>query len=278
MDKPSGMVRGVLLALVLAIGAAIAWGVACGFVGSLIDAWLRAVRQPQSSYEQLLVLQDGTPVIATNSYAGGYSRSTFRTLNGDFRAEGNQLRSASLLALAQLDRMGQRWDWRFRVQGCSDFATPPSLWYFVHDGRREGQAWFEGFDSVTKQRVGWIGRDGFRSDPPGPDAIFAVDGRTLATLLAGRTNPGGPLWGNAGVTSTASAGTGRAQLPPWMVYLVSAGQLLEIDLRQRSVRTVLEDADLISVGIVERALGADEAGTHAEAPVEYLAARGHDCV
>ena len=209
MRKSSGMVRSVLLALVLAIGAAIVWGIACGFVGSLIETWLRAARQPQSSYEQLLVLQDGTPVIATISSAGGYSRSTMRTLNGELRAEGDRLRSASLLALTQLDRMGQRWDWRFRVQGCSDFATPPSLWYFVHDGRREGQAWFEGFDSVTKQRIGWIGRKEFRSDPPGPDETFAVDGRILPALIAGRTNPGDPFGENAGVTSTAFAGAGR---------------------------------------------------------------------
>jgi hypothetical protein len=63
-----------------------------------------------------------------------------------------------------------------------------------------------------------------------------------------------------------------------MIHLVSAGQLVAIDLRGRSVRTVFDDAELISVGVAERVRDGHEPEATAETPVEYLAARGHDCI
>jgi len=280
MHKPDGIFRALLLALVLATGAAIVWGFAWGCVANLIEARQRAVRLRQTSYEQFDVLQDGTPVITISNI--GYSGRIVRTLEGELRGVGNPLRGASLLPLSHRDRIGRLMDWRYRVLGCSDFGTPPAFWYLVHDGRREGQAWFEGFDSVTGQRIGWIGREGFRREPPTAGGTFTVDGRALSMVaIVGRTNQGSPLWDTT-VADSSVAGGGRRQVPPWMIYLVSAGRLLEIDLRQHSVRTVLEDAELISAGIVEPARGEDEPRADAGAPMgfpaEYLAACGRDRV
>ena len=52
----------------------------------------------------------------------------------------------------------------------------PELWYFVSDGRPISYGWFEGYDVVTKRRIGYIGNQGFRQQPLSSSEQFRVVG------------------------------------------------------------------------------------------------------
>ena len=131
-----------------------------------------------------------------------------------------------------------------RVGRFSDGQTPPNLWYFVHDGARDGRGYFVGYDSQSKLCVGFIGRDGFRPDQPPVEQWFPMDGAKLASDTAFSRSSGAT--GMAIPTSD-----GSRSFPRGKCDMISGAQLLEVDLRNGSVTTLMESPDLIAVGMLD---------------------------
>ena len=83
MHKQHGILSSLLLALVLAAGTAIVWGVVSGFCGDVIrQRQLRQRPGTERVYEHLVVAEDGTPLVATITYLDRQYR-TYRTLDGE---------------------------------------------------------------------------------------------------------------------------------------------------------------------------------------------------
>lgn len=270
MHKQHGLVNSLLLALVLAIGTAVVWGFVCEFCGDAIRQ--RQLRQRPSSvrtYEQLLVNTDGVPVISTIGYHDGQYRA-YRTLDGEPVESATPVTGASLPDAATLELYGLPDVWSARIYSVNDGRIAPQYWYVIHDGRRPGHAWLEGFDSVSKRRIGYIGRQGFSATPLAAADRFPMDGRLFRT---------GRVFGYLGAREPRSLpmNVGEAGfIPLWRGYLVTDGKLVEVDIRERRVRTVLEDPGLLSAAIVEAAPVKDAEGRLTLRTRRFVAARSAD--
>jgi hypothetical protein len=201
--------------------------------------------------KQLLFLGDGTPrVIQT-------------VVHGDWRyldLEGNEVPPpedgpAAWLPEAELpaqlpDRAASGdVSWGKRVRSFSDGRAPAVLWYLMTDGRPGGLAYFVGYDSRNKTRVGYLGTAGYRKDMPPGEEQFPFSGATV----------GPDKWvfstQNAGSTEhPRGADTGRAPrgcLSPWDVYLLGHDdQLYHIDLQQGIAHVALSGPRLRSAALV----------------------------
>ena len=312
MSKPQGLLRPLGLALVLALGFAVVFAVAAAWARSIWESLhgagaservvVRTEHQANgrvtqvtevnadSGGESLVVREDGTPLIQrwTND---GYRNAAIRTLN--LRAlEGREVPGhkekevESWLDGASLGMPGRSrfWlaDWLMfplssgqRVRRFAEGRTPCNLWYFLDDGARDGRGYFVGYDSRSKQCVGFIGRDGLRPDLPPVEKWFPIDGDKLVNgAVFSRLPPRGDEYGEVPVN------VGEFPFPMWKVDMICGAQLLEVNLRTGSVRTLLESADLMSAGILETATKSAPAG---EAPTssrrrEKLAVRTSDRV
>ncbi len=233
MSKRKGILGGLGLGLILAVGIAVVWAIAVIW-GSVIAYQFLRGRQVD---ERLYYLADGTPFIETSQRQA----ETYRTLDGqaipndspslDFRTYMATMRGP------KLPRRGLELNpWRQRILAFSDGRRPPTYWYLIHDARREGTGYLVGYNSATKRQIGYIGRQGFRPDMPPPQERFPVNGRRLTVY-------------DYSDISLRPYGYGQEprHLAEKEVYLISRGQLLKIDARNRTVQVALESPDLLSL-------------------------------
>jgi hypothetical protein len=267
MSQPTAIIRPLGLATVLAVGFGVAY--------AILGAWCYAIWEgfhPEGSVsesvvvqadgttttreivvddprgnESLVVREDGTPLIEHNSYRRGYEKKTFRTLRG---AEVTIPDNEPWCKGAGLGRPHE-WPFMFplnadsRVVRFFDYRSDPTVWYFIHDGVRDGHGYFVGYDSKSKNCVGYFGREGFRPDPPPKEAFFPMDGLRMANQAAGFF----PLGQEANSYYYVPESDAR-DMPDWKLHMISADRLLEIDLRNRSVTTMMQSADLISLDMI----------------------------
>ncbi len=225
------------LAVVLAIGFGVVLALAAGW-GTAV--W-HGLRQNRVVSENLEIRPDGTPVIQRCVYDSSVTTATYHGLDGrelpPVKGGNPSLGGVYLLV--------PRGDGLFRLSGdlsISRFyvgeAPSTNAWYFLHDGTRDGRGYFVGYNYASKLCIGFIGRDGFRPDQPPVEQWFPIDSAKMAyytTLL-----PYG--FGEYGAEPGCSAGT---------VMMISGTQLLEVDLRSGSVKTIMESPHLIALGILQ---------------------------
>ena len=152
------------------------------------------------------------------------------------------------------------------VVSYSDARPRPTAWYFMVFGNPTGHGYFVGYDVLSRDRVGYIGRDGFQLALPADSQLFAV--------LRTRSNPNSSFIAPADspkngqvAAFNANAITGLGVIPIWICHVVSGDRLLRVDLRERSVRTVWETSGLFSVSVVQRPRR--DSGSRANRQPEY---------
>jgi hypothetical protein len=224
----------VLLALVLAIAAQTLWGLAA--------VWAEEIRRSfgprEGKYESLQLLEDGTPVVTTQTYRAGFSKQSMRTLDGRVLPDSEEL-SVSTAALPlfpgrrERDRV-LRLDWQNRIHGffLEQFG-PGESWYAVSEP--DGSTKFVGFDMQSRRILGYLGRSGFRDTPPPLDDQF-------------------PLTPEFVRDSPESGGNSRRNLEPWRyssgalrpLLLPLANEVVEIDVAKRKVATVWRGAGVVA--------------------------------
>ncbi|MGA2256110.1 MAG: hypothetical protein ABSG53_15795 [Thermoguttaceae bacterium] len=251
MCKQTGILRPLGLALVLVIGfgtvlaLAAAWG---------ISIWEGLYRE--RTYENVVVRADGTPLIQRYTY-DGYQNVTYHALDGSDLPGSKENSNENWLGGAFL-AMPSR-DIIFplggntRVRQFGDGQTPLNLWYFIHDGARDGRGYFVGYNSQSKLRVGFIGRDGLRPDQPPVEQWFPMDGVKLASGRAfSRYAALGYLYGDGGDSS--------GEFPARKTDMISGTQLLQVDLRTGSVTMLMESPDLMAASILATVSTSQAAG------------------
>ena len=112
--------------------------------------------------------------------------------------------------------------YRNRVVAFSDQHEPPNYWYFVHDGYPEGKGYFVGFDSKSRQCMGYIGLHGSCSRLPPMEEWFPMETAQIQ--------------GDAAFNSSNSMyprewSSEDAEIPFWKIMMISGDQVLQVDLR-----------------------------------------------
>jgi len=219
--------RYLALAILLAIGAGLAWGLAGGWGTAVVNDIVLSGKL----HEQLLFCRDGTPVIET--YGGRYESRSFRKLDGtNIEVTNDAFRNGERLQGPEYQNKrftGLRWNERI-VCAYNDWYGP-EVWYFVHDGKLEGHGYFVGYDKIAKATIGYIGCDGFRPNEPPLDQQFAVDGRRMSN----RYSYGG--------TSMIDCYYDRLHE---VSYLLADDGLRTVNVKKRTVTLLRKGSDLIS--------------------------------
>jgi hypothetical protein len=240
--------RWVLL-VILAIGVAVVWGVAAGMVISQLEA-----NSGVDGYESLSVRADGEPVIDAYSTAGGVYRDLPpRDLDRRILPGPKQVPLAPAQLAAGPDQ--RRWfngpvTWPERLIGLVDHdSIELAQWFLIHDGLQEGRVYLQGFDEQSRLTVGYIGRDGFRLSPPAPAQQFEVGppltyGRSHAVVTGDHSQFG--MEGNVNDVSRLC------------VYVLDRQKILEINLRDRTVKELYAHADLRSIAIATQPQTGDD--------------------
>ena len=195
MTTRSEPLRALMLAIVLAGGVGVIWGIAGAFCLSMIESFLPdSGKSPRRS---LALLDDGTPVFESSRD----DEETVYTLDGkklavvqekDARHGLGVIKNGAVRHLLDVGE-GQRLDgtketaaqygvinWSERVRAIG--RKQGDWWYFCHDRGAPDHGYCVGFDSTTNLKVGYIGRNGFRRDVPPMGEQFRRTGRPLAVV------------------------------------------------------------------------------------------------
>jgi hypothetical protein len=250
-------------ALVMALAAGVVWGFATAWTGYLASQ-LWGTRD--AVYEYLNVTRDGTPVITSSTTGTVYE--TLRKLDGTPYAVENLewLGPASFLSFPKVPGLIELpVPWSQRIAGMSDSQRPPTSWYLLRDDMPLGRAYFIGYDERSRLRVGYLGREGFRSETPPQDEQFDLGRHVLGWY--GPLASTGELEYGGRVRGYVSYVTGDERLAPWLAFLIDGDRLLEINLRTHNVRSVLESPGMLNVGIIweQPAATEEDAAQQAEA-------------
>lgn len=226
----------MLLATILSLGALAAWVIAWGTASILyIEFAFRGY-----NFESLVFTVEGQPLLLSYSPARvTYSDyMAYRTLDGRKIDDPDSLqlsdaRSDELPPGASFEFPSDDWQWRIRSQ--LEKRPAPVAWYLIHDAKRDGHAWFVGFQPQSKQRIGYLGRSGFRPDLPPVADQFALPislfnfGGIAPTMTVGTTVP-----------------TPRSETSK--LYIVSDGSLMQVDLARQTVNPLNLPDKVVSVG------------------------------
>ncbi|HTU19189.1 MAG TPA: hypothetical protein VMG10_14105 [Gemmataceae bacterium] len=241
------------------------------------DSWILSDYREEAlgAGEELCLLPDGTLLVA--SHPDGVRWSTrYHDLQGNPTTPAEdeiaaQLRGAFLPASPP--HATDELDWSARARALPDGRWPATYWYFLSDGRPQGNGYFVGYDSKSKVCIGYLGTSGFRKEPLPAEELFPFDGPTWAEnsrLLAGAGSLRNPT------TYPVRESGGRAPqgfLSEWDAHIFGRdGKLYHADLHERTVQVILADSPLCSIA----------ASAHAKLAVRgtlfRLAARTDDAI
>lgn len=251
--------KSLALAILLAIGAGLVWG----FLASWGSSVVSEIASSHNVYERLEFLQDGTPIIG--SYGGDYRLTAFRTLDGKkVEAPDEGFDGGAYLAGPKNQAKpftGLRWNERiFCVR--NDWRNP-EVWYFIHDGKLDGRAHFVIYDKISKSIIGYVGRNGFRTNKPLLDQQFCVDGRKLSYRYG---------YGGAAMINSWYNADNEVK------YLLTNDGLTEINFKKRSVANLRKDSHLLSGTRSTLPCSAEEEKTAKSKPVQTILLRTPDKV
>jgi hypothetical protein len=265
--KIKGLFQPLLLSGVLAAGFLGVWGLVGVYVLEMQGS-LRLV-----GGQELVFLADGTPGVVQFDGPGDWRYTDLQGREVRPPQDGRPpWLSYATLPATWHDRA--EWGdvpWGQRVRSFSDGRAPAVFWYLMADGRPDGRAYFVGYDSRGKGRVGYLGTAGYRKDLPPAEEQFPFGSGTrgpdkrifCAQDTGSAEHPRGPDLGRAP----------RGCLSPWDVYLLGHdGKLYHIDLQQGTAHVALNEPGLRSAALVS----AERDGTRGTA--RRLAVRTTDAV
>ncbi len=212
----------------------------CGnrwLVGWGNDLKYKLFRSSGKTYENLLIVADGTPLIVTQVDGSDVHR-VYRTLDGRTvePSTEEQLYGRHLSAFPKARGVVNfPVKWKQRIGSTSDLGNPPTYWFLVRDDLQEGHAYFVGYDSISKLPIGYISRQGFLAALPAREDWFDLGrnfpgrGNRIFANNASMSDPGYFPWRHR-----------RADLnnvpSDWIAFLIDGKQILRLDLRERTVR------------------------------------------
>jgi hypothetical protein len=235
------LLRQILWAATLAIGFGTIWFVLTLWLGtSMQSAWQGDGRLRQ---ESLVVRADGVPLIQS-IVMDNASPITYRDLSGRPQLAPERNEQFPVVYMPGKHDAPVFFfshpQWDQRLKAFVDAEEPTVNWFFVHDGRPEGAGYFVGYERRNNRRVGYVGLNGFRSDPVPADECIPV--RAALIMDYGHWSSA-PTWISSGRVQVPRVD--QSDLPPRLVYVPSGNRLRKVDLAARSVTTVFESPEPI---------------------------------
>lgn len=202
-------------------------------------------------YENVIVRPGGEPAI--QSYASSnFENITYRSLSGEPLELGNegQLQNAYLVTAPEPPPL---FNWPLgwgQSLAANDSSRPRGLWYLIRDAQPEGRGYFVGYDAFSRLPIGFIARSGFRRSLPPKNEWFDFGRREFPS--------GGVATSHQRLSFNSVADfydyySENDNLPSWNVYLVDGDRLLEVNLRARTVRSILELPGIFALGMLSEA-------------------------
>jgi hypothetical protein len=268
MSNRKAILRSLALALVLATGFAVVYGFLVGWLG---EVWER-LREKTVVMEYIDVRYDGQPLIhRAVAYRGGQTDS-YKSLDGAEVPPTTDRQIGAALIVPREREFGEfPVDASRRVRVFYGGGSQDENWFFVWDGQHEGHGYFVSFDKKSKLCIGYIGRHGACTARPAQEDCFPVAGVGLADMWSGPCAmfPSGASYNGYGTMYVG-------YFAPEKIHLISGNQLLQVDLLKRSVATMIDSADLVSLGTAEPK--ASKAPASAEIRQTLMAVRTADHV
>lgn len=276
MHQRRGIVQALFLALLLAVGAGLAWVIVVMWAYEVGSSRFRRA----AVYETLQLRRDGTPIIRSQMQTAIYPvEFRYRTLDGeelDVKSTEQMLTPASLVGPLRMQQWSPSYAWFGRIATSSDYRQQPTYWYFVHDGRPHGNGYFVGYDSRSKLALGYISRQGFRLGKPPGDEQFSVH-RTHVSAIFLQMYYYTPQHHEPVTSVGYSLDTPLGQLIPWRTLLVAQDGVWQVDLRERTARLVRPSTDVVSITTLQRPdLWNDDGSQRLEPLRQFVVARTAD--
>lgn len=273
MSKQNAILRPLGLATVLALG----FGLVIGILFSWGYGVWEEINRSNMDLDRLTILLDGTPLIA-GYHDGKYEYHTIDGKKIKLPTENAIFANNEVLVGPKdLEKIRSPLKARERIQPFSDQLTPATFWYFIHDRNLDGKGYFVGYDSKLKRHIGYIGRLGFSKDMPLSENWFPMDGRGMFGANPNRyktgINPGYPVY-----AEPRQGEPEEMDIDTWKVVMISDDQLLQINLRARSVTTLAKLSDMLSICEINAFMPIPDKPTVNNMKHHYLAVRTMDKV
>lgn len=245
----------LLTAFVLGMGVWFACLVAAGWGATIYSA--TGGQQFSQKYQQLGVTGNGIPIVATYEVLHGMQNSQYHTLTGEiYTANSEELQ----LALSRFAILAGQAAGKPRMQGVGEAAwggvvrstTDPAVFYYiVKDRSNPGEIWLEGYSSRTRQRVGYIGKNGATDIKPDVNSRIEIAQGYFGTYYWSLQSPNG----YQGVAIPS-----QFQLPmesPLFakVCVPVADNVLIVDLNNGAVQRLLPPGETVLSSMVDRPRG-----------------------
>lgn len=229
------------LALILAAAFQLLWSTAGAWVWTLRES----LRNAEQIYERLVVRNDGTPLITREVYRNRrpLARREIRTLEGE-PVERDASTHSPIFAAPLAPSAPFHLAWSQRLQAFAVPARPAEFWYFVHDGRRDGRGYFEGFGAETSHHLGYLGLSGLRPDRPPPEDRFPATPESMTMRAYGSWPYGHEPW-----QQLQQQRHGQRERPN---YVVGPDRVWEVHLGRREVRVIWQGAGAVDIQPVTR--------------------------
>src|SRR5271166_691758 len=174
------LLRQLAQAATLATGFGAVWFMLVAWLGTSIQEARQGVKR--QVFERLQVRSDGTLLIESNPQ-DNLSQVTYRDLKGvvqDAPDRNDLLPAVRLFGASETPGLLSRQaSWAERLSAFVDEREPTVNWFFVHDGKTDGEGYFAAYERTSNRRVGFIGMSGFRLGPmPAADWIPVRGGPT----------------------------------------------------------------------------------------------------
>ncbi len=244
MSKPTATIGSLVLATVYSLGITVTAILLISIGVVVFQPWF----QESWIVEAIQIRPDGEPLIVSYP-SSNYSDQSYRTLDGQSLDDPGDRVGLTGTSLRILDGQSERWSgaWDRRMVGMNDGRRPAGYWYFVYETQFKERGYFIGIDSLTKLPIGFMGTSGFSRTVPNRDGQFVIDRKQVSDIWMGLISTRYRF--SRGVPNVSgSDGT----LPAWLVYTISEGKLLEVNLRDRRVRTLIESDQIVSMEIIQQ--------------------------
>ncbi len=224
----------ICLALILTIGVNLGWAVLVAWITNFVALGAAS----GFVYEVLVFRNDGLPLIDRRDG----TKSEKRSLDGQPYAGPQEFAQLSGANLPGQRDFFSHLDWGSRLVGFRDDDYSSTFWYFVVGEGTPRVSWFEGFDSRTKQRVGFLGANGFQNKRPRGEQCFLLREQipTLIQLLPDMQY--GYTFYEAGNAPAMTS-----------VHLASQDSIFRLDLKKREVHKIANVPGLLAIGFARSA-------------------------
>ncbi len=233
-----------------------------GLVHLVCMLWVGTLLQPlwtgTATAESIQITKDGEVLIQRNTRQAGetWADSLEYYRLDDTRVSPDQIPTEFMnLVTASTSPLGSKTvsvpPWGRRLVPIEDRGTPPTYWYLEVSAEDPQRLCFVGFNSLSRQKTGFVGRKGFTPNPVAPADRFLIPwGDSYNLWIGAVASSHAQHWFYQDVYEPVHQQRSAprfANVEGVRLWILSEGTVYEIDLSQRQVKPLLQSDDAIAL-------------------------------